>query len=141
MSATPGQEIVRFIQTDLPKPLDSLLDYPEDHRLLAAYYAKALGLGPLESAQCLVRSTRPQSRIGSCVPVYNNTGSTRNYRCAICHAVVGSFCPKWKRTVSSYSEVRKHEAYEPERITRRMNLLGDVKPKLAMLRCCVSAAV
>jgi hypothetical protein len=130
-------EILAFIRGDLPKSLDGLLDWPEDHRLLAAYYAKALGLDPLESVLYLTRAVNPQSRAVSCVPVYKNTGSTRNYRCVVCHTITGSFCPKWRRTVRSSQEVDEHLDYELRRITQLMRLLGDVKPKLAMLRCFV----
>ena len=135
-----NQDIMHFIRDDLPKPLDSyLLNHPQDHRLLAAYYAKALGLDPLSSAIYLVRVIDRLSRTGSCLPVYKNTGSTRNYRCILCGAIVGSFCPKWKRTIQSQREVDNHEAYERKCIAWFMGLLGSVKPKLSMLRCCVTS--
>jgi hypothetical protein len=124
---------IQWVREDCEYPTGAV-ERIEDHRILAAYYAKALGITPEESAVLVLRSLDRTSRAQQLICINVNTSCRRNYRCIVCGSVLGRHSSKWGRTKKSFKECDEHAEYERSRVQRLMDLLGDVNPKLSFLR-------
>ena len=107
---------------------------PEEHRLLAAYYAMALGLEPQAALVAIYRTIDIASKAERVMVRHRNNRSQA--RCIVC----GKVAPenKWAGYRHPHSpEVVEHVEHEQELVRGYMELLQGYKPKLAMIRHCL----
>ncbi len=132
-------ELIRVVKMDLEA--SGYADYDDlgsvaDRLILSAYYAEAFGVSP-ESAYLGIYGALREGGTDSSLVLSNVKAST----CKICdmniYADIGG--GGWYLNSELQTAEERHIKFERARLNRYAELISGHKPKLAMLRACLSA--